>query len=167
MFPTLCIVLGAKYLKTTAYHLQTNEQVKRYNHTIVTRLWNCIARSQKNQATYVQPLRYEYSAQAYKSTNTSYFSLLLSRRPPGLTTVSLPSALIPNSYVDTDPWWLGLNIQRMVAVLHDKTNYQMRSQNPQYKRYYNPKIHVKSEFESNRWVFVDKLQLTGKTNTGD
>lgn len=57
-FRTLCLVLGAKKLITTAYHPQTYDQVERYSFTLVARLGHYVSNNQKDRDTYIQPLTY-------------------------------------------------------------------------------------------------------------
>lgn len=56
MFSALGTMLDVKHQTTTAFHPQTNEQVKRYNLTIVKQLRNYVAENQKYLDTYVQRL---------------------------------------------------------------------------------------------------------------
>lgn len=48
LFKSLCLFLGAKRLTTTAYHLQTNRQGKRYNCTLVARLPHFVSEHQRD-----------------------------------------------------------------------------------------------------------------------
>lgn len=47
-FATRCGILGLKHLRSTAYHLQTNELVERYNKTIVASLRQFVGEHQDN-----------------------------------------------------------------------------------------------------------------------
>lgn len=48
--------LGVKYLMTTTHHPQTNIQVKQFNHAIVTRLRQYVAKHHRNWDLYKQAL---------------------------------------------------------------------------------------------------------------
>lgn len=77
----------------TANHTQASAQVERFNETIVTRLRYYVATHQRDCDLFVQPLTYVYDTQVYRSTNTTPFSLVLTRHPPGPTTFDNPSVL--------------------------------------------------------------------------
>lgn len=103
LFAMLCTMLGVKELTTTASHRQTNGQVKRYNLTIVTQLRHFIAENQKYWDTYAQKITIAYNAEANKSTNTAFFSLVILQHTSESTKVYRPSELTPDGYVYTIP----------------------------------------------------------------
>lgn len=72
----LCAMLSVEHPTTTSYHPQRNEQVERYNHTIVKRLRHYVAGNQKDWETYMHRLIYASNAQVCKSTNRTIFSLV-------------------------------------------------------------------------------------------
>lgn len=86
---------------TTANHRQANRRAKRLNRTIVTRLRHYVAEHQRDQALYVQRLSYAYNTQAHRHTNTSPYTMVLSRHPPEPrlmhTTLSAVSNLITSN----------------------------------------------------------------------
>lgn len=52
----LCTIFGTKYLTTTVYYPETDEQGEMFNKTIVTRLQQCLAEHQQEWDINVQPL---------------------------------------------------------------------------------------------------------------
>lgn len=88
----------------------------------------------------------------HKSANTTPFRVVLSQHPPGQTTVPQPSAASRDSYVDTDPRWLSLNLQRKSG---------------QYKYNYHVILYTGIEFVPNQCVAAYKLSLTDKANIAD
>lgn len=104
----------------------------------------------------------------HKSTNTSPFSFVLSQRPPGpRTTVSQPSALASDSYVDIAPGWLRLNLQSKTAAVHVKAKSQLKRRDAWYKRHYDASVHTEPEFVLSQSGFIDKLPLISKANAAD
>lgn len=100
-------------------------------------------------------------------TRPTPFGFVLSWYPPGPTTVSQPITLSPNSYVDTDPRWLRLNLKCKVTTLYTKPSSQMKRRSARYKQHYNAKVHVEPEFLHNQFVFVNRLPFISKTSTAD
>ncbi|CAN8070204.1 unnamed protein product [Agarophyton chilense] len=80
----VCNLFGIKHYFTTAYHPQTNGQVERFNHTLVSRLRHYTEEHQTGWDELVQPLTYSYNLQVHRSTQTTPFDLVLSRHPPGI-----------------------------------------------------------------------------------
>lgn len=70
-------------------------------------------------------------------------------------------------YVDTDPPWRRLSHKKKLAVLRAKANFHKKTLDAQYKRHYDVKVHVKPEFVSNQWVFLDIPSLIRKFNAAD
>lgn len=81
-------------LTTTAEHAETNEQVERYLKTAVTCLPHCVAEHQGSWDVLVQELTYAYNAPRHQSTSVFPFRFVLSKHPPGTTTMDFPSALL-------------------------------------------------------------------------
>lgn len=103
----------------------------------------------------------------HKSTNLIPISLVILLHPPGPATVSQPSALISDSYDDTDPRWLSLRLQGKIATLQAKLNLWWRKRAEHYRRHYNAKVLVEGEFVPNQWVLIHKVPLTGKANVAE
>lgn len=94
-FAMVCADLGVRHLTTTACYWQINSQAERFNHTIMTSLRHYVACDQQNWAIFVQTLTYAYNTQVHRSTNTSPYSLVLSRTHTGLSLLRpSPRALI-------------------------------------------------------------------------
>lgn len=73
-------------LITTEYHLQTNEQVKRFNATIVSRLCHHVAEQQQNLDSYAVSLTYAYNTQVNRTTKLPPFRFVVCRQPPAPAT---------------------------------------------------------------------------------
>lgn len=56
-FEVLWAFLGAKHLKTAAYHLQGNKQAERSNNTIFARPKHFVAEHQKDWKIYIQAMK--------------------------------------------------------------------------------------------------------------
>lgn len=158
-------MLVVKHSTTAACHPQTNGQIEWYSRTIVTRLRPYGAENQKIENTYVQPLTYAYNVQVHNFINTNPFRFVLSRRPPGPTTVFQPSALTSDSYGYTAPHWLRFKIRRKISTLQAATNSKVKREGVQYKQHSDVTARVEPELMLNQWLFVDKPRLTDNGNT--
>lgn len=70
-FTTLCHFLGAKKPTSTVYHLLANDEVRRYNPALDSKLRHYDSETQKNWDTYVLPLKFAYWMKANRTTGTS------------------------------------------------------------------------------------------------
>lgn len=70
MFDDAATFLQLKELTIIAYHQQTNDRVKRYNHTAVPRFRHYESRHHGYWDTYVQPLTYAHSSQDRRHADT-------------------------------------------------------------------------------------------------
>lgn len=80
-------------MTTAAYYSQTNGLVERYNKRIIARLWQYFGTQQCEWDLFLQPLTYVYNTEVHLSTNTTPFSLVLTKDLYGRTTFESPSAL--------------------------------------------------------------------------
>lgn len=76
-FKTICNFFGLKNRTTTTYHSNTNQQVDRYNSTLITRLRNYVAEHLRNRDIIVQLRPYADDNQINRSTGTTPFSVVL------------------------------------------------------------------------------------------
>lgn len=74
---------AARLVTATKHHPQIHEQVEWYSKTLVARLRHYIEEHQIDWDMAVQPFTCGYNTQANLITQTSSFSLILSRNPPG------------------------------------------------------------------------------------
>ena len=81
-FQPVCSLLGLSNIFTSTSNPQTNEQVKRYNRTILVMLRNYVNEHQDDWDRYAKALTYAYNNHVHRSTGTTPFSLVLSRPPP-------------------------------------------------------------------------------------
>lgn len=79
---TLCAVAGMRLTVATEYHPQSNGQEERLNKMLAACSRHYIDKHQKNWDTHVRPLTYGYNRQVHRTTNTSPFSLMLSKETP-------------------------------------------------------------------------------------
>lgn len=83
--------LGVNHVTTTSYQPQTNTQIEWYNKTIVAGLRQYAAKNQRNWDIFVKPLTHDHNKHGNRNTNTTPYSLVLSRLAPR------PSLLIADS----------------------------------------------------------------------
>jgi len=83
-------MLGIETVRTTAYHPQTNGQVKRYNRTMDTQLRHCVADDPTRWDELLPVITMAYICQPHRSTGIAPFELVIPRRIPNLTVRNLP-----------------------------------------------------------------------------
>lgn len=164
-FETICTYLGVKQLTNTAYHSQAIGQVERYNKTIVTRLRHYVAEHQKDREIFDQRLTYVYNTHVHRSTNTTPFSLVLSRHPPGRTL--LPAKQAYHTYVSrqTSVQATRRALEALIHTLPAKADAHMCSSQQRYKRDYDKLVRVTSKFTPGDMVFVDRSPLSATVTT--
>lgn len=129
--------LGVKHLTMTAYHPRTNAQSERFNRTIITRLRHFIAEHQRNWDIYVQPLTYAYNNQVHRCTNTSPYSLFLSRHPPGPSLLRATTDTPITGKSESSPQMIRRTIQAHILALRAKVDAHLRKSQARYKRDYD------------------------------
>lgn len=100
-FETMCGLLGAKQLNTTAYHTQTNGRAERLSKTVVDRLRNYVAGQKHDWDRFVHPLTYAYNKQAHRSATAVPYNFLLARQPPEPSTFRASSPIKTDAHVET------------------------------------------------------------------
>jgi len=83
-------MLGIETVRTTAYHLQTNGQVERYNRTMATQLRHYVADDPSRWDELLPVITMAYNGQPHRSTGIAPFELVIQRRIPNLTVSNLP-----------------------------------------------------------------------------
>lgn len=129
-----CIKTYQKYCIPT----QENNQAERYNKTLITRLRNEVAESQRDRYIFVQPLTYRNNLQVCCSTRTAPFSLVLSRHLPGQTTFDRPSASPRDARTSITPASLRSRLLHRFLVLQQKSNKKRIVVWRRYKDYHDP-----------------------------
>jgi len=77
-------------VRTTAYHLQTNGQLERYNRTMATQLRHYVADDPSQWDELLPVITMAYNSQQHRSTRIAPFQLVIPRRIPNLTVSNLP-----------------------------------------------------------------------------
>jgi hypothetical protein len=84
-FQTVCRLLGAKQLFTTAYHSSTNVQVERFNQTVLKSVTHFVSKRQDDWDEIAGVATYAYNTTIQSTTGFAPFGLILSRVPsPGI-----------------------------------------------------------------------------------
>lgn len=132
-FATICTYLGVKHLTTMAYHPKTNGQVEQYNKTIVTCLCHYIVENQRDWDMFIQPLTHACSTQVHRSTNTTPFSVVISRHPPG--PAMLPEKRVLHTHVsqETTIQATRLALQERINELRARADKHARASEQQYR----------------------------------
>lgn len=92
LLQAVCHMLSIWNIFTTAYHLQSNRQFKRYNHTTINALICYISYHPKYLDPYNRPLMFAYNFQPHTSTYISPFELIISNPPGPIAIQKEPSA---------------------------------------------------------------------------
>ena len=91
LFQDICRILEIENLFVTTYHPQCNEQVERFNRTILAALRHYVADHPKDGDLFTNALTYAYNTQTHRGTKSSPFELVLSRPPSPLALQSQPA----------------------------------------------------------------------------
>lgn len=144
---------------------QTNGQVERYNKTVVTRLRQYVAGHQCNCDTFVRPLKYAYNTDIYCSTNTTSFSLVLSRNAPRPTLFSVKR--VPHTGIsrETNFQVARLTLQETIKALCARPGRNARGSEKRYKRHHHNLGRPVQIFKPADMVFVDRPPLSAPATT--
>jgi len=83
-------MLGIETARTTAYHVQTNGQVQRYNRTMATQLRHCVADDPSRWDELLPVITMAYNSQPHRYMGIAPFELLFSKRISNLTVRNFP-----------------------------------------------------------------------------
>ena len=74
-------VLGMTRQLSTAYHLQTDSQMKRINQEIGTFLWYYVNYQQDNWTEWLTAMEFQYNDKRHAATGRTLFKLNFGRHP--------------------------------------------------------------------------------------
>ena len=74
-------VLGMTRQLSTAYHLQTDSQMKRINQEIRTFLWYYVNYQQDNWTEWLTAMEFQYNDKRHAATGRTLFKLNFGRHP--------------------------------------------------------------------------------------
>lgn len=112
-----------KNLASTAFYLQTNGQVERYNETLESRLRLYNAENQQTRDIFEQPVMHAYNCQVHPLTNETSLSLTFFKHPFGPTRMFRPLTLADDEAYATDPKVFRQMILHQFAVMWDKVSH--------------------------------------------
>jgi hypothetical protein len=84
-FLDFCRELGIAKIFATSYHLHINDQVERFNRTIINSLRGYVERRQNDWDEYTSAITFGYNCRVHSSLNLAPFELILSRSPPTMS----------------------------------------------------------------------------------
>lgn len=122
LFVSLYTLHRSEKWTTTAFLLQTNGQVERYNKRYVSRHWLYTIDNQQNWYMFVPSLAYAYNCQEHRSTNETPYSLTLIRQLFEQTTVVSSSTLPDDATNATNSKFLRQKILLKVAAMQDRVS---------------------------------------------
>lgn len=109
-------------------------------------------------------LTYAYNSQIHRSTDTSPFSLVLTRHPPSSavkkkqTTLADDSTRNPNSAKN-----VRIRLLRQLFTMVAKTDKKLNKSQDAYKRYFERNVRFVLSFDPGHTVFVEKPPRYTKT----
>lgn len=95
----------------------------------------------------------------HRSTNTTSFSLVLSRQPPGPTNFDTPSALSTDAYHETHPQVLQTQLLNRVQGLRSRVDDCLKAAQGRYKQDYDSKVSQIQTITPGQMVFIDRPPL--------
>lgn len=140
LFAFACDYPGIQHLTSTAYHQHTNGRAKLFNLTIVTRLVRLVPDQQRDRGFFAQSLKYTYNKQLHRATDTSPYSLVLTRQPPGPWLLSTTIDKKPRATDFHSTQAMQKLLQKRIFVLRAKVDANMRKSRSQHKLEYDRNV---------------------------
>ena len=91
LFQEICRLLGVKNLFTTTYQPQTNDQVERFNRTILVAIWHYVSDHRHDLDLFTDASTHAHNTQPQESTSIAPFQWVLLRPPPPLSFEAEPT----------------------------------------------------------------------------
>lgn len=115
---------------------------------------------------YVKPLTYAYNSQGHRVTNLPLFGLVLSRQPPGPTTVDSRTSLPTDATATTAPQVLRARLILRVAPVRQDTDRGINSSLQRYENDHNRRTrNAPQTFTTRQYVYIDWPSMT--TSAGE
>jgi len=134
LFTEICKLLGVEKLNTTAYHLQMDGLVERFNRTLTDMLAKKVEHSGKDWDTHLPFVLFAYRASLQESTKESPFYLLYGRDPRLPTTLGLDSAQHHIADLDTYKEEVAFKFSEAWKLARDNIKKAQQYQKKQYDR---------------------------------
>ncbi|CAN8062790.1 unnamed protein product [Agarophyton chilense] len=155
-FSQVCATLGIKYVTTTAYHPQTNDQAERFKCTLLNRLAHYVSEHQLDWDHYIGPLVYAYNTQVHASTGTMPFHLTLARAPP-LIAVHVQESIIPQDITEgMNPTQAKRYSRRRIDRILQSTTTVLTKAQRRYKCNFDEAVWNKLTFGRGDLVYLDR-----------
>ena len=144
-------LLGITNTFTSAYHPQTNGMVERFNRSIVNMLRNYVNDHQDDWDQYVRALTFAYNCGVHRSTGTTPFDLVLSRKLPDLAIRNGENGEDTPITKDRRPVFL----KRLEQAL-GKARSRLEATEQRYKRDFDRRVRRSSrKIAPGSWVYLD------------
>jgi hypothetical protein len=138
-FQAVCGELGIQKVFTTAYHLQTNGKLERYNRTILASLRGYIAARQDDWDYYTSTVTFAYNCRVHLSLGMPPFELALLRPRPSLSLKALPRT------EEVTPMMEKIDFLEQVKTLRLRANGNMHKAQVRYNRNYDCGVQPKND----------------------
>lgn len=140
-------------LKTVEYYLQSKEQVKWCNTSIVFRPLHFVAKIQQDWDSAVTPFTYVYNVQVYQSTKVAPLSFVLSRHSlrPAFSTTTMIRREVNN--IDSTQA-INVCLINRAALCRHLAGKNLKVARQRYKSDDDMIIRFKPKYGTGDWVFV-------------
>lgn len=157
-FKLVCRYLGFNHLTATTYHSHINRRVEIFSRTIVTHLRHRVAEHRQDWGLYVQPFSHAYNTQVHRSTNSTPYTLVLSRYLPRPFFIHATSSTMDIPTITTLQQ-MRHQINARLAMFRTADITRMQKSKAQYKSDYSRRVCETQLFQVCNYVFVDKPPL--------
>jgi len=153
LFQGVCNLMGIRNLYTSTYHPQTNDQVERFNKTLVDMFMYYIEDHQDNGDELVSVLALAYNSRPHRTTGVAPMDLVTPRRLRNFSFERMPDAMTPDpsqSVAEAKDAFLESLKALLPQVLFSIAKTQAR-----YKRDYDKKVRPRRvSVTSGEWVYL-------------
>lgn len=104
---------------------------------------------------FIQLLAYAYNQQVHRSTWMTTYCLSLSRKPPGLTLLNLPIALLHDASQPIPVKLLSLPIWHGLLLMCTKKDKTLKAVRTPYKQYFDQSARSLPTFNPGNYKYVD------------
>ena len=152
---TVCALLGVGHYLTTPYHPQSDEQMERFNRTLLQRLRHYGEQRQRDWDIYVQTLTFTYKTQIHRSTETTPLDLVLTSPPSGiLLPGTLPQDTRNHREDPRTPVPHTRATLRKLPDALDRARTKLTASQKQYKDDFDRKVCFHPVFGTGEFVYV-------------
>jgi len=153
LFQGVCNLMGFRNLYTSTYHPQTNDQVERFNQTLVDIFMHYIEEHQDNWDELVSVLALAYNSRPHRTMGVAPMDLVTPRRLRNFTLERMPDAMTPDpsqSVAEAKDAFLE-SLKALLPHVRDSISKKQA----RYKRDFDKKVRPRRvSVTSGDWVYL-------------